>query len=133
MNYSNVSNLRWLDANNSLLYCTVNFESIGNNIPFTTNANYDMEYGREIFQFALNGDYGIIQSFERNIEQEWNIVRIKRNKLLIDSDFSQLPDVQSNMSAPKKAEWLTYRQYLRDITDTFSDPADVIWTTAPTN
>ena len=39
-----------------------------------------------------------------------------RNFLLSACDWSQLPDV----SIPKKAEWATYRQALRDITN---DPA----------
>ncbi len=40
------------------------------------------------------------------------IIRNKRNELLKESDWTQLPDV--NIS---KEEWVTYRQALRDITD----------------
>lgn len=39
------------------------------------------------------------------------IIRNKRNELLKESDWTQLPDV--NIS---KEEWVTYRQALRDIT-----------------
>ena len=40
-----------------------------------------------------------------------DIIRNKRNELLKESDWTQLPDV--NIS---KEEWATYRQALRDIT-----------------
>jgi len=40
------------------------------------------------------------------------IIRNKRNELLKECDWTQLPDV--NIS---KEEWVTYRQALRDITD----------------
>jgi hypothetical protein len=44
-------------------------------------------------------------------------VRSERNKRLVESDWTQLPDV--NLSAAKKAQWAVYRQALRDITDNF--------------
>jgi hypothetical protein len=37
----------------------------------------------------------------------------QRNSLLINSDWTQMPDV----TIPNKAEWATYRQTLRDMTD----------------
>ena len=40
-------------------------------------------------------------------------VRANRNALLSACDWTQLPDV----SIPKKTEWATYRQALRDITN----------------
>ena len=49
-----------------------------------------------------------------NSEHEWNIVRGKRAILLDSSDWTQLSDVP--LSDEKKAEWVSYRQALRDIT-----------------
>ena len=43
-----------------------------------------------------------------------NEVRIERNELLKQSDWTQFSD--SPLTAEKKAEWATYRQALRDIT-----------------
>ncbi len=42
-------------------------------------------------------------------------VRIHRDALLKETDWVVNPDV--TLSEEKKAEWLTYRQALRDITD----------------
>jgi len=49
-----------------------------------------------------------------NSAHEWNIVRGKRAILLDSSDWTQLSDVP--LSDEKKAEWVSYRQALRDIT-----------------
>lgn len=53
-------------------------------------------------------------------------VRANRDALLTACDWTQLPDV----TIPKKAEWATYRQALRDITN---DPAfpDVVFPNNP--
>ena len=49
-----------------------------------------------------------------NASNEWGLVREKRAILLDNSDWTQLSDVP--LSDEKKAEWVTYRQDLRDIT-----------------
>lgn len=67
----------------------------------------------------------------RDIEAEWTEVRRERNKRLAASDWSQLPDAQAAMSDERKAAWTTYRQFLRDITTAFADPADIVWPVQP--
>jgi len=52
-------------------------------------------------------------------------VRIHRNSLLAGSDWTQMVD--SPLTDSQKAEWASYRQALRDITQ--SDP--VVWPTPP--
>ena len=47
---------------------------------------------------------------------EMEALRIHRNWLLKESDWTQFND--SPLSDSKKAEWVTYRQSLRDITKT---------------
>ena len=48
-----------------------------------------------------------------------NLIRLNREPMLRDSDWTQLPD--SPLTETKRAEWATYRQALRDITDTYAD------------
>lgn len=60
-----------------------------------------------------------------------NSAKLKRDQLLLDSDWSQLPDVQSKMSEEKKIKWAVYRQDLRDITDQPQFPFEIIWPTKP--
>lgn len=62
----------------------------------------------------------------RTPETQWEAVRMRRNALLAQSDWTQLPDVPL---ATKEA-WATYRQALRDITEQ-PDPFDIVWPTPP--
>ena len=48
-----------------------------------------------------------------------NEVRKKRNMLLDDSDWTQMPD--SALTDSKKTEWATYRQALRDMMASYTD------------
>jgi len=58
----------------------------------------------------------------------WEEIRAQRDQLLIQSDWTTLPDAQPK---PNKEAWLNYRQALRDITKTYSSPEAVIWPTKP--
>lgn len=53
-------------------------------------------------------------------------VRIKRDKLLSDSDWTQVTDAPVDQVA-----WATYRQELRDIPTQEGFPADITWPTKP--
>jgi hypothetical protein len=58
----------------------------------------------------------------------WNDVLSKRNGLLVESDWSQLRDV----SLPDNTQWVSYRQTLRDIPQTYaSDPRLIVWPVKP--
>lgn len=56
----------------------------------------------------------------------WASVRSKRDQLLKESDWTQLPDVP----AATKESWATYRQLLRDVT-TQTDPIRIVWPIPP--
>jgi hypothetical protein len=59
-------------------------------------------------------------------EVVWPTIRARRDALLVQSDWTQLPDVPL---ATKEA-WATYRQQLRDIT-LQPDPHNISWPTPP--
>ena len=54
-------------------------------------------------------------------------LRIKRNSLLSQTDWTQNRDV----TLSNDADWKTYRQKLRDVTKTYKSLDDVKWPTAP--
>ena len=58
-------------------------------------------------------------------EEKWNSVRELRNKLLAETDFYALSDV--NMTT----EMSNYRQALRDLPSSTSNPDDVVFPTKP--
>lgn len=62
-------------------------------------------------------------------ELSWEDIRRMRGALLTASDWTQLPD--ADLDAQKKAEWTVYRQFLRDIPESFANPNEVIWPLKP--
>ena len=59
----------------------------------------------------------------------WEKIRKERNQLLKDSDYIMVSDAP--VTTEKKEEWETYRQSLRDIPQTFSNPDDVTYPDKP--
>ena len=62
----------------------------------------------------------------RDAEVVWPTIRARRDVLLAQSDWTQLPDVP----LATKAAWADYRQALRDITAQ-PDPTNINWPVAP--
>lgn len=52
-------------------------------------------------------------------------IRIKRNRFLFESDWTDLPNAP--LSDQEKEEWRLYRQALRDITDQIDFPYLINW------
>lgn len=63
-------------------------------------------------------------------ETAWNCIRNKRNKLLTDCDWTQIVD--ADLTLAEKDAWHAYRHLLRNITDDYATPQEVVWPTAPT-
>jgi hypothetical protein len=60
------------------------------------------------------------------IENQWETIRIQRNELLAECDWTQLADIPSET----KAIWSQYRQSLRDITSQ-TNPFSITWPVKP--
>jgi hypothetical protein len=56
-------------------------------------------------------------------------VRFKRDELLAECDWTQMPD--SPLGSTTKSSWATYRTGLRDITEQAGFPTNITWPTAP--
>ena len=56
-------------------------------------------------------------------------LRNERDQLLAETDWTRMDD--NGLSDSAKASWATYRQELRDITDTATSLEDVTWPTKP--
>ena len=60
------------------------------------------------------------------IENQWEEVRVQRNQLLSECDWTQLADVSTEI----KSNWIEYRQSLRDITSQ-TNPFNINWPVKP--
>ena len=59
--------------------------------------------------------------------RSWAGVRARRDVLLAESDWTQLPDAPE----PTAAAWRDYRQALRDLPEQGDDPDAVTWPAPP--
>lgn len=62
-------------------------------------------------------------------EEELEALRAERNRLLAASDYTQMPDAP--LTDGQREAWRIYRQVLRDLPETNSNPAECEWPAAP--
>ena len=66
--------------------------------------------------------------FEADIPDEWRWerIRIHRDNLLKDSDWRMVEDAPWDKTA-----WASYRQALRDLPESVTNPADIVFPNPP--
>lgn len=69
---------------------------------------------------------------EKKRQLDWIPFREQRDQLLRESDWTQIGDY-SLISEEERVLWEEYRQALRDLPETYPDPADIVWPVAPLN
>jgi len=60
---------------------------------------------------------------------KWNELKTIRNRLLKETDWTQIPD--ASILESKKLAFTQYRQELRDIPQNFQNADDVVWPQKP--
>jgi hypothetical protein len=83
-------------------------------------------------QRNAQGDIDLYQDMEltsKVFEINYKILRSERNNKITQCDWTQ--GIDSPLSEEKKAEWVAYRQALRDLPSTVTDPTQVVWPTPP--
>lgn len=63
----------------------------------------------------------------RTDEQKWADIRLQRDELLAKTDWTQARDV----TLSNDSSWQTYRQQLRDLPASTSNPDEIVWPTKP--
>jgi hypothetical protein len=88
----------------------------------------------EIEQIPINNNPNMVfDTISGNWKEDQNLtiqnIKNKRYKLLINSDWTQLPN--NPLTLEKQQAWAVYRQQLRDIPQQSGYPTNVIWPTQP--
>jgi hypothetical protein len=60
------------------------------------------------------------------VERATKLLKRKRNQMLASCDWTQVPDAPVDQAA-----WATYRQQLRDLPASTTDPSNVVWPERP--
>jgi len=96
-------------------YITATGVIVGSGVTNSQLSDIPLENNQSIIEGVFDVEkYKIIdgKAVEQTIDF-WIAVRIERNNLLSESDWTQMSD--SPLSDSKKTEWATYRQSLRDL------------------
>jgi len=83
----------------------------------------------EVVYFNSDGTESSVTRNDAVTKKKMDDLRGMRNQMLTDTDWTQGAD--SPLTDSQKTSWATYRQSLRDITDTYSSLDDVVWPTKP--
>lgn len=119
---------RWADEAQTVIDLTVKFAHFDEELPFSAQPIDPAAHGRELFERASAGEFGDIAPWTPPSQEEIAAqIRMARNALLAESDWTQLPDVPQAI----KDAWATYRQALRDITAQSGFPYTIEWPVAP--
>jgi hypothetical protein len=121
MNYTNVKNPIWANAEHTLIDCEVNFDDLPEEyVPFTADPNDTSNpASKQIFDQCVAGIYGPVAEYKPYI------ATAKDNKnrasyLLYETDWTTIADVAdpalSNPYLMNQSEFFAYRSALRQIT-----------------
>lgn len=107
-------------------------------VPVVPTAEPDVDYTKDLSRWANKDGSQWIEvwtvtdatpsEISERLTAQWAAVRYERDDKLQKSDWTQLPDVP--LTEQQKADWASYRQALREVTDQ-PDPFNIVWPTPP--
>lgn len=96
----------------------------------TVHLSVPEDFNAECLMAVRDGDQVTLvpdpAKVQAKLGQAWQELRARRNALLAASDWTVLADAQTQKDA-----WFAYRQALRDLPGTLTDPTNVTWPTPP--
>ena len=101
-------------------------------VPTTDSVDLITQTVAQTYNAELNQVIETVVDLANPTDLILDVVRITRDKLLAESDWTHMPDVVFN--AGVKAAWATYRQALRNVPADNSDCisiSDIVWPTPP--
>ena len=120
------------------VWCRILFKGCKNFVDFYTAPTAVQPLGQQLYAKFKAGEYGevahglggykTLPKEQHEVEED---VIAKRNQLLVESDFADLPTMQSRLSDSQKTAWANYRQSLRDLTKQSLFPWDPVWPEKP--
>jgi len=121
-------NPRWANAEQTRISVEAKWEHLESEgyLGFGANSDDPEAHGRDLYQRCVAGEFGTVADYVAKTDAEkWIDIRSQRNELLAETDYLALPD--NTLSDEMK----TYRQQLRDLPSTQSNPDDIVFPTKP--
>ena len=92
------------------------------------NFNTSIPYDSDNVDYQAYVEWAKTNTTEAADLADWDIVREKRNRLLVASDWTMITGATVD-----QAQWSAYREKLRDIPQTYKgkETSEIVWPTAP--
>ena len=109
--------------------CFVTIDETGEVIPYHVTSEDTESYGIELYNLLTTTQVGSVAACPQSEidEDAARSVRAERNAILLRYDWIANQDV----TLTNQADWLTYRQHLRDIPEQAGFPHVIDWGTEP--
>lgn len=124
-------NPQWANTAQTAINLEVDFDELDEQyVPFTATSYDSMDYGVDIYNRAVAGEFGEIADFVAPAnytgEKALAVLRATRQKLLDDTDYIEMPTKWATLTADEQTAWSTYRNALRDLPATYPN-AELHW------
>lgn len=125
---NSVRNLRWADREHTLLDMEVDFDELDEEyVPFTAVETGDPEpHTAILWANGVAGMYGPIAEWVAPENTVGDIamerLRRRRNTLLAETDYIEMPTMWARLTVEKQIEWAEYRNALRDLPQNYPNP-----------
>ncbi len=117
------------------IYCQVKFTEVSVPVDVYAHRLGDEEFQRTLWQRLEDGEFGEVTfpptNYPRHPKTQTEHAaeaRAKRDNLLVTSDWTETTE---RLSLSEKANWATYRDSLRNISDQAGFPYEITWPVAP--
>ena len=137
---NSVRNPVWANYSKTLVNLEVDFAELDEEyVEFTADPNDTMEYGVDLYNRAIAGEFGEIADWPApqnlSAEQSMEALRARRTFLLAETDYIEMPTKWATLTADQQTAWATYRNALRDLPETYpnvrleynADYSDMVW------
>jgi len=136
MNYTNVKNPIWANAEHTVINCEVDFDDLKEAfVPFSANLNDSYAHTKQIFNECVEGKWGSIAEFVPYVPTTEELaaqVRSQRDALLQELDsIVGNPLRWASFSTEQQTTWANYRQALLDVPQQAGFPNTITWHTKP--
>jgi len=121
------------------VWCHILFTDCETPHEFYASPDSEDAFSRDMYARLKAGEFGQLhhgtgewyRTMPATQEEVELAVKNKRNQLLLESDYTELPLQQEKMTTQQKAAWSAYREALRDLPNQTRFPWDPVWPTKP--
>ena len=137
MNYKQVKNPIWANAEHTVINCEVDFDDLKEEfVPFSADLVDTYAHTKQIFNECVEGKWGTIAEYTPppppTTEELAQQVRAQRDALLQELDsIVGNPLRWASFTTEQQTAWANYRQALLDVPQQDGFPNTINWATKP--